>query len=277
MWRAFALTCLLAACSQAASSPVSPSESADARPMRIVSLDLCADQYVLKYADRDRILAVSPEADLEISYMREAAKGISQVRPLAENILLLKPDLIVRAYGGGPNAEHFFERAGIPVLNVGWASDVEDIKQVVLNIAAGLGAPQAGLETVTDIENRLAAIIPPAKPVSALYMTASGYSTGSDTLIDDFFLLAGLENYSRKSGWHALPLEDLAQSAPDLIALAYHESLGSQVDTWSGTRNPIARNLLRDKPVVKLDGAIMSCSGWYVIDAIEALAKGAQE
>ena len=33
-----------------------------ARPMRIVSLDYCADQYVLKLVDRERILAVSPDA-----------------------------------------------------------------------------------------------------------------------------------------------------------------------------------------------------------------------
>ncbi|MCA8893462.1 MAG: ABC transporter substrate-binding protein, partial [Hyphomonas sp.] len=70
-----------------------------------VSLDYCADQYVLKLADREQILAISPDGDKEFSYMHEAAEDVPTVRPVAEDVLVLKPDLVVRAYGGGPNAE----------------------------------------------------------------------------------------------------------------------------------------------------------------------------
>ncbi|PZU18112.1 MAG: iron ABC transporter substrate-binding protein, partial [Citromicrobium sp.] len=50
-----ALVCLsLCACSQV------PERGTDA-PRRIVSLDYCADQYVLKFADREDILALSPD------------------------------------------------------------------------------------------------------------------------------------------------------------------------------------------------------------------------
>ena len=80
--------------------------------MRIVSLDFCADQYVLKLADREQILAVSPDAVREFSYMRETAQGLPTVRSVAEDVLILKPDLVVRSYGGGPKAGDFFERAG---------------------------------------------------------------------------------------------------------------------------------------------------------------------
>ena len=92
--------------------------------MRIVSLDFCADQYVLKLADREQILAVSPDAVREFSYIRETAQGLPTVRSVAEDVLILKPDLVVRSYGGGPKAGDFFERAGIPVLQVGWTATV---------------------------------------------------------------------------------------------------------------------------------------------------------
>ena len=108
----YALILFVAACSQAV-TPDGMSSKADPtdKPKRIISLDLCADQYVLKFAERESILAVSPEANLPISYMRDAAAGIQTVRPLPENILNLQPDLVVRTYGGGPNAAQFFERA----------------------------------------------------------------------------------------------------------------------------------------------------------------------
>ena len=55
------------------------------KPMRIVSLDYCADQYVLKLADREQILAISPDATGDFSYMREAARGVPTVRAAAED------------------------------------------------------------------------------------------------------------------------------------------------------------------------------------------------
>ena len=48
-------------------------------PQRIVSLDYCADQYVLKLADEEQILAISPDAVKDFSYMREAAAGVPTV------------------------------------------------------------------------------------------------------------------------------------------------------------------------------------------------------
>ena len=128
-------------------------------PLRIVSLDYCADQYVLKFADREQILAISPDAVKDFSYMREAAEGVPTVRPVAEDVLILKPDLVVRAYGGGPNAEAFFERAGVPVLTVGWTSNVDteevgSIPSLIQHMADGLGQSERGRALVTDFRAR---------------------------------------------------------------------------------------------------------------------------
>ncbi len=130
----FLVAFTLTACGPPAPQAVSPEH-----PMRIVSLDYCADQYVLKLVDKDRILAVSPDAISDFSYMRESAEGLTSVRPLAEDVILLQPDLVVRSYGGGPGAEALFNRAGIPVLNVGWVNDLESVRTVTLQMAEGLG------------------------------------------------------------------------------------------------------------------------------------------
>ena len=112
-------------------------------PQRVVSLDYCADQFVLKLLPRASILALSPDAEREFSYMREAAAGLQQVRPVAENVLTLEPDLIVRSYGGGPRAAGFFERAGIPVLQVPFANNLDDVRAMILTVASGLGASRS--------------------------------------------------------------------------------------------------------------------------------------
>jgi len=117
---------------------VSNAAVAKAPARRVVSLDYCADQFVLKLLPRSRILAVSPDAEKHFSYMRDSAVGIRSVRPLAEDVLTLEPDLVVRSYGGGPNAARFFERAGISVLQIPYANDLDGIRNTVKFLADSL-------------------------------------------------------------------------------------------------------------------------------------------
>lgn len=247
--------------------------------MRIVSLDFCADQYVLKLADRDQILALSPDATREFSFMREEAFGLPTVRSLAEDVLILKPDLVVRSYGGGPNAGEFFQRAGIPVLQVGWATTIDGegagtIAGIISHMADGLGHPDRGQELVSDFSQRLEQIKARSESKSALYMTLTGVTTGGDTMVHEVLLAAGLTNYSKKPGWHSLPLERLAYDRPDMVAAAFYDAKTNHRDRWSAARHPIARRELAQAEVVKLESAWLACGGWFYVEAIEALAGG---
>ncbi|MBI1393773.1 MAG: ABC transporter substrate-binding protein [Alphaproteobacteria bacterium] len=255
-----------------------PRQRLPQRPaQRIVSIDFCADQFLLRLVERDRILAVSPDADAKFSYMREAAQGLRKVRPNAEDVLALKPDLIVRSYGGGPRATAFFERAGTPVLNVGWAPDVASTLRVTMDVAAGLGATTAGEAVVDETQARLDAIDdalasedPERRKI--LYLTTGGVTTGPGSLIHDIIARSGHANYMRTPGWRSIPLEDLAGSPPDAVAAGFFDTPDLHLSAWSAARHPIARRLVDEVPTVRLDGAWTACGGWFVIDAIEALA-----
>lgn len=247
------------------------------RPTRIVSLDFCADQYVLKLVEKDRILALSPDATEDFSYMRDEAVGLPTVRPQAEDVLILEPDLVVRSYGGGPNATAFFQGAGIPVLNIGWASDidsetVQSITGVVAEVANGLGAQAAGATVIKDFRARLAALSGPAHSATALYMTPAGVTTGPGSLVHQMLEIAGLTNFQLKPGWRPLPLERLAYEQPDVVAAAFFDTLTNHPDAWAASRHPVARAQIRNRDTVNIEGAWTACGGWFAIEAIEALA-----
>ncbi len=244
------------------------------RPTRIVSLDLCADQYVLKLVDRERILAVSPDASADFSYMRDSAVGLRVVRPVAEDVLVLKPDLVVRAYGGGPNAAAFFERAGIPVVSIGWAADIPEVFDIIESAAAGLDERERGDRLVAEMQERLEGLQSATADRSALYMTPSGVTTGPGSLVHDMIVAAGLENFQTEPGWQPIPLERLAYESPDLVAAAFFDTLTNHPDGWSPMRHPVAREQLRGRSTVSLRGAWTACSGWFLMDAVEALAAG---
>ena len=266
-----ALACLLlCACSQVAE------RGADA-PRRIVSLDYCADQYVLKFADREDILALSPDAEKRFSYMRAAAKGIPTVRPRTADVLALQPDLVVRTYGGGHDIADFMKEPGVPVVQIGFPQSIAEVRGEVLRVGTELGKPDEAEQLVADMDRRLKALAERSGPQrEVLYMTPAGVTAGEGTLANELFVAADLRNFQDRPGWNPLPLERLAYERPDLIAAAFFESKTNHVDNWSAARHPVARAQLRELPVVALEGSWTSCGGWFLLDAVEALATAGE-
>ena len=246
------------------------------RPKRIVSLDYCADQFVLKLADRQDILALSPDATREFSYLRRQAVGIQQVRPTAEDVLALQPDLIVRSYGGGPTASAFFERAGVKVHQIGWGNDFEAVRQNVREAAQALGQAPRGTIVIAEFDRRLDSI-KPAPNVTTLYMTSGGVTTGTGSMIDLMMTRAGLKNFQQGAGWNPLPLERLVSDKPDMIATAFFGAFDLTLNNWSSSRHYVAQEVMRTVPVAALDGSTTACAGWFVMDGVETLARSGRQ
>ncbi len=246
-----------------------------AEPRRVVSLDYCADQFVLEFVERERILALSPDSQASFSYLRERARGLPQVRPRAEEVLSLSPDLIVRSYGGGPHAGAFFGRAGVPVVQIGFGADLSGVRQVILETAAALDARKRGRALVEAMDARLAAVSGAGRRGAALYMTPGGVTAGPGTLVHELLEAAGYSNFQQEPGYRELPLERLAHERPDRIAAAFYEAAEAHQGAWSAARHPVARRRLEQGPVVFLEGAWTACGGWFLVDAVEALAGSA--
>ncbi|WAC24847.1 ABC transporter substrate-binding protein [Blastomonas sp. SL216] len=276
-WLAMVLPLALAACSLGNAATPQPVET-PVRAMRIVSLDYCADQYVLKLVGRDRILALSPDATRDFSYMRAAAKGMPKVAPRAEDVLVLKPDLVVRSYGGGADAGAFFARAGVPVLQLGYAEDLTGVRRVLLETADGLGERAKGEQVAREMDRRIA-MLARAKVAGAhegapslLYATPGGVTSGPGSLIHELIELAGYRNFQQQPGWQPLPLERLAYEKPDRVAMAWFGRRDYNPDQWSAARHPLMRTASAH-PAIGLEGAWTACGGWFVLDAAEAMAR----
>ncbi len=243
---------------------------------RVVSLDYCADQYVLKLASRKQIAALSPDATENFSYLRVAAEGVPQVRPVAENILALKPDVVVRSYGGGPTISRFLQRAGVTVVQLPWINDLNgkhetSITHAIRLVAEGLNRSEAGETLVTDYQQQLRALTREPGEENLLYMSAAGFTSGSGTLIHQTLSTAGFHNYEHRRGWHPLPLEQLVYEKPDRVAAAFFDRTSNHDAQWSAARHPIARDLRDDGEAVFVDGATTACGAWYITDVIAAL------
>jgi len=243
---------------------------------KVASLDYCADQFVLKLVEPARIAAVSKDADREFSYMRDSAAGHKKIRPSAEEVLAVDPDLIVRSYGGGPNARQFYESIGLTVVQIGYATTIEDVSGEVERVGGLLGRAAEAESVVRDMDQRLARLTRQAQDVetSILYVTPGGVTTGPGTLVHMLIVAAGLKNFEQSPGWRSLPLEKLAFDQPELLATAFYNDRINHENFWSAARHPIIRKQLSATRTIALEGATTACGGWFLVDAVEQLAQG---
>ncbi|HVZ99707.1 MAG TPA: ABC transporter substrate-binding protein [Caulobacterales bacterium] len=248
--------------------------AAQAAPHRIVSLDYCADQYVLALADRSQIAALSRGARRDDSYFRDRARGIPQVRASLEEVLALHPDLVVRNWGGPWDAERVYGRFNVPVLHVGDAADFAAARADVLNAARMLGRAQRGDAIVRDFDERLRRLRAqaPETPPPVMYLSSGGAVAGSGVLMDDVIRAAGGRNIWQGRSWNVLPLERMVETPPALVALAFFDTGRTRLNAWSPSRNPVLLRALARTRTVKLSAAAVSCESWYALDAAEQIA-----
>lgn len=235
---------------------------------RVVSLDYCADQYVLGLADPDQVLAVSDHADDRHSYLRDAAQGVPQIRDDAEDVLALRPDLIVRGYDAGGRASAYFNRLGLETFELGFASDFYDVEAMIRRTAMALGRSEAGEARISHMHAQLERAADGPR-LTALYMTPSGFTAGADTLMDAFMTAAGFDNViapEGRSGWVTLPLERLHEQQPDVILAAFFDGETAPIDSWSASRHSVFRRMMETTPVIYLDAAALSCGAWFMAD-----------
>ena len=243
-----------------------------AEPRRIISLDFCADQYLMAFADSGSIIGLSPDSEQSFSYYRERARGFAKIRPRAENILIEKPDAVIRTFGGGPNIAALLERVGIDVIQIPYANDLASIRKSTIETSTALGHPARGRAAVADMDRRLASLT--AKPQGEiLYLTSKGAVAGAGTLIDELIRSAGYTNFEQRPGWRFAPLEQLAYGAPHTLAAGFFDGADANTDLWSPARHTVAKRALRNNDVVDIPGAWTACGAWFVVDAAEAMAR----
>jgi iron complex transport system substrate-binding protein len=248
--------------------------AAASRPAeRVLSLDQCADQYVLALAPRDAIVGVSPLATGEDSWMRRSAVGLPQRRATLESVLGARPDLVVRAWTPDARLVPALRARGVTVVQLGEAERFEDIRRNVRAVAAALGRPGRGEDLIRDMDAKLGYARGAWRGRKALYLTPSGYTAGPGTLVDQMLRAAGLTNAATAPGYSAVPLETLALDPPDALVLAFFDP--GHMGRWYVGRRPLVRRLARSRTIATLSGDELRCPAWFAADAVVRIAAAA--
>jgi iron complex transport system substrate-binding protein len=251
---------------------------AQARPARIVSLDLCADQLLISLVERERIAAVTHLADdADVSAIWEKARGIPFTRGGAEDVLRHKPDLVLAGPFGVAATVALLRRLQANVVVVPLASDLDGVRSAVRIVAAAVGEAARGEAMIDAFDRRLsgtAAGPRAAAPSAAVYQVGGAVSVAGN-LADAVLSAAGFRNKAaeyRLTRGGQVPLEVLVASPPDLIVLT------SGADEYrtvvaDNLRHPALGLLRGQRASIEVPWRLWQCGTPHIADAIAQLAE----
>lgn len=259
---------------------LAPTGAAMASGTKVAGLDFCADQFVLAFADRKDIVAVSEDAVGPHSFYRARADGLPTVRGGGEEILTLRPDIVMRSWRGSLAMDSLFARVGIAAFQPPYAFDYDATLGNFQLAADRLGKPERGQAFVADLRARHQALqaMPPIS-MKAVYMTPSGFTAGGGTSVDTIIRLAGFDTIAADiglQGWGELPLERLVMTPPDVVIGSFFEEGAVHVSNWSSGRHGVFRGLVRDLPTIMVPSSLMSCGGAFSVQAAEYIREQAR-
>ncbi len=243
-------------------------------PDRILSLDQCADQYVLALAPEAELF-LSPRADDPDSWMAREARKHRRVRPTLEAATGIRPEVVVRYWGGEPRLLAALESRGARVVTIDDVSDLAGVRRNITEVAEALGRPEAGARLSGRMDGRLAeaaAVAAPEPRRTALYLTAGGFTAGAGTLVDAILRAGGYLNAAGITGFGPVSVERVALAPPRRFILGFFDQARAD---WRGAgRHPVVRAATRGRVVADLPAAALTCPAWFAADAALAVARG---
>jgi len=261
------LTILIIAAAGASAAAAAPRP-----PARIVSLNLCADQYLLALADPAQIVALTRFArDPNMSAAANAARTIPVSRGSAEDVLMLRPDLVISSPFRRQTVAAVLAGRNVATLDLPPADSYTAIVTQVRQVAAAIGHPDRGETLIRRMDTALARLPrAPGGGRTAAYYQRRGFLTGTGTLVDELMQRLGLANLATRLGKPALSqlsLEQMALARPDYLVV---ESATDHV-TDQGTEM-LHHPILDGIPRLRIPEAWTVCGGPAYVLAAQSLA-----
>lgn len=247
-----------------------------AYPKRIVSINPCADALLMQLADKGQISSVS-----HYSHDKRAT-SIPLVQALqfpatsgtAEEILAMRPDLVVAGSLVARPTARALKRMGIPLVQLSIPQSVAESQQQISQLAEIVGAKQRGIKVNQRISSALAKAKPAdAEKIPALIWRSGGLVPGDGTLPDELLRRTGFENVSSTYGlsrWDVLPLEHLVARPPHLLFSNATEAKTGRRDRMLS--HPVMKKLSHRIMIADYPARLLHCAGPTLIDAVATLS-----
>jgi len=248
------------------------------KPHRIVSMNLCTDELVLRLADRQNIASITWKArEPDQSNVVDLAQGIPINHGVAEEIIPLKPDLLLAGVYTTRPTVALLKRAGIRSVDADVMRSFDDVRQQYREVAALLGEQERGERVIAEMDSNLAKLARerPSVPPTAIVLHANNYTFGGGSLIDEVVTHAGFENMATRLGIGEsgqVSLEIITMNPVDVLIVSSYRDGPSAMAT-EFLKHPVLSHLSDRTRVVVLPNRLTDCGGPALVEAVERLMR----
>ncbi|WP_374136694.1 ABC transporter substrate-binding protein [Sphingomonas sp.] len=262
---------LIAGCTP---QPDVPDHRTAAGVSRIVSINPCVDAVLMQIADPRQIAGISHYSqDARASSVPLAwARRYRATSGTAEEVVALKPDLVIAGAHVAPSTVAAVTQMGIPLVQIGVPASIGESTDQIRTIANAIGQRRRGDALTRRIETAVrAARTDHAERLSALIWQGGGLVPGTGTLADEMLRVAGFFNISAGYGlkqWDVLPLEPLIARPPRVLL-----SVGANERDDRMLSHPVLDHLRDRIAVRRYPDRLLHCGGPTIIEAVAHLAR----
>lgn len=229
-----------------------------------------------------RIVAVTDlAADPDYSYHWRKAQGLPFHTGLAEEIVPLKPDLIIGSRYTTGNTLQILQQLGQALETFDSPGTLRETEKFTRDIGIAVGEPERAEKIINTMHKEIdqAKNMVSNKPrLVAISYAPNGFTAGKETLKHEIIEAAGYRNLAAELGiqfYGNLSVEQLLLAQPDVIIvdedLPNQDSLAQQF-----TSHPAIKRLLGDRDITRIPSSYWLCPGPLASKAILALAEQRQ-
>ncbi|HEY0627977.1 MAG TPA: hypothetical protein VGD23_01475 [Sphingomicrobium sp.] len=235
-----------------------------ASAVRVASLNMCTDEYLLLLARPREIASVSRlSRDPADSSLWRLGQRFPGNRGDLESALKTRPNLLITMGGSGRSTAMIAQRMGLQTVDLPFPATIADVAKGMRLVARALGNERRAWRWQAELAD-LQRSAPRLR--DAIFLGAGGNSVGAQSVEAEWMGLAGLKQRALPGGRATLEL--LATRPPSvLLRSTYRRSERSLGQVWLD--HPLARP--KASKVVTVDGRPWTCAGPLMLGEVKRL------
>jgi iron complex transport system substrate-binding protein len=248
-------------------------------PQRIVSMNLCTDELLMRLVDPSRIAAITYLSQQPINApigLDSISAKLAVNHGLAEEIIALKPDLVLAGSYTSTTAVSLLRKLGYTVIIFEPENSFDDMRANIRKLADLTGDHAKAEQIIADFDARLAQLqsrIPDdTRPIFA-DIGVNNYITGDHTLYAHVVNAAGYQTLGQAlgfSGYRTVPLEQILTVRPALMSTATPWTSPPSLSTMA-LGHPALRAMTARTPQVVIPERYTTCGAPSALGAVEIL------
>jgi iron complex transport system substrate-binding protein len=245
---------------------------------RIASMNVCTDQLLLTLADPEQILGLSRYSrDRWQSWAADDAGRYKILSGGAEDILVLRPDIVVASLFDKRSTRELLKEKGLHLVEFAVPRNLDEVKDQIRQMGEITGHPDRATAEIARLDAAMARArqVVADKHYSVLPLARRGWVSGSDSLVSSLLTETGLYNAAGDLGIALggyASLEAIVSVKPDFILVSQAGDTAED-DGRAFLLHPALERFYPPAKRIVIPETLTVCGGVMLADALDVLVK----